>query len=100
MATFNALLTGTVAPGAVANPLLFASAAKLVRKLFPALVHVAPSVEVNNWMRNPAGFEPLVGALCVRLDRHDRKPPGGLRRVRPPSSGNLWIRGVACGQSD
>ena len=39
------LLTGTVVPGAVAKPLLLASAGKLVRKLFPALVQVFPSAE-------------------------------------------------------
>ena len=39
------LVTGEVTPGAVANPLLFASAAKLVRKFEPALVQVLPSVE-------------------------------------------------------
>ncbi len=29
----------------------------------------------------------LVGPLCLRLDRHHRQPPGRLRRVRPPPSG-------------
>jgi hypothetical protein len=39
------LVTGTVIPGALLNPLLSASCGKLVRKLLPALVQFVPSAE-------------------------------------------------------
>ena len=45
MEIFSGLLTVAVAPGAVANPVLSALAAKLVKKLLPALVQALPSVE-------------------------------------------------------
>jgi hypothetical protein len=45
-------MTLTVAPGAVANPLLLASAAKDVRNAEPALVRRA--IEgLNNWSGSP-----------------------------------------------
>ena len=45
MATGNVALTATVAPGAVAKPVLLASAGNTVKNVGPADVHVAPSDE-------------------------------------------------------
>src|SRR6185503_1908790 len=58
MATSSEWVTGTVTPGAVANPVLAASAGKAVRKSGPAGVQLMPSGEENSWMRNPAALLP------------------------------------------
>ena len=57
--TLSTSLTGTVAPGATAKPLLLASAGNAVMNGVPALVHVMPSSDQNSWMRKPLAFDPL-----------------------------------------